>query len=338
MKDATLRELIVKFANEMAPSGQERALQATLLAEVEGVADEITVDRLGNGIATKHGVGKHVALIAHVDEPGVMVVDIEENGFLRLISIGNLSPVNLANRQVNFMGGVIGLIELEHGVDYKDATFDHLYVDIGATSKADAASRIEIGASGVIVSDVTYLGDHRLVGRALDNRVGCALAVSAFRALAQAGHRVSLVLTSQNRVGARGAKTAAYQVQPDFALIIDAAQTGDVPGSKGTSLRLGAGPAVKILDGTAIVPLEVKDLLIAAAKSEEIAIQYEVSATRPSDAGAVQLSVDGIPMGGISYPARHVGSNQSVVDLNDIEDALQLTIASVKRFQSELSD
>lgn len=335
MSENSLREMVTRLANAVAPSGFERSLSETLLNEVSHVADRTRIDALGNGIAQKDGAGLHVALIAHVDEPGVMVIDADENGFLRLISLGNLKPVQLVNRQVTFMNGVVGLVVAEDDVDAKDISYDDLFVDIGAPSREQALSRLDIGMAGVIVDHVEPLGPSRLTGRALDNRAGCAIAMQAFCELAKADCRVSLVLTSQNEVGARGARTAAYQLNPDLALIVDSVIADDAPvrqRNRRSSIQLGAGPAVKILDATAIVPVEVKTLLIETAKQEGIDIQYEVSSMRPSDAGAVQLSVDGIRIGGISYPARYVSQNQTVIDLDDLANGLRLLTAAAKRY------
>lgn len=325
-----MKELIRRLAKEVGPAGSERALQEVLLAEVKAAADETSIDTLGNGIATKRGDGKHIMLAAHADEPGVMVVDVDEDGFLRLISIGDLAASYLVNRQVAFTNGVIGVIAYEEHVKPGDIGFDHLFVDIGATNREEALGRVSIGLSGVVIGDVQELGEHKLVGRALDNRVGCAIAIEAFRKLAALNRHVTLVFTAQSTVGARGARTAAYQIQPDLALVIDAAPASDVPDGKRTSLALGKGPAVKIMDGSAIVPIEVKDLLIETAKTLSSPVQFEVWPTGKTDAGSLQLSVDGLRIGGVSYPARYVGSSDTVVDMRDVEATLTLVVEAAK--------
>ncbi|MFB5189381.1 peptidase M42 [Alicyclobacillus fastidiosus] len=328
-----MKDLIERLAKAIAPSGSERTLQSLILDELNGVADEVGIDILGNGIAKKNGRGPHIMLAAHADEPGVMVIDIDEEGFLRLIPVGNLHPEHLLHRQVEFTNGVVGVIELEEKVKLEDAGYDQLYVDIGSRSRQEALSLVPIGLAGVVVDPVRELAGNRLVGRALDNRVGCAIALTAFRELASAGRQVTLVLTAQSAVGARGARTAAYQVQPDLALLIDAAPASDVPEGRRTALALGRGPAIKIMDGTAIVPLAVKDHLIQSAQSIGVETQFEVWPGGQSDAGAVQLAVDGINIGGVSYPARYVGSSQSVIDLGDVDGALKLVIEAAKTYQ-----
>lgn len=328
-----MKELILRLAMEVAPSGTERAFATVLLNEVNDVADDVRVDTLGNAIARKRGDGPHILLAAHADEPGVMVIDIADDGFLRLIAIGQLSPTLLINRQIRFTNGVVGLVGVEEKVKLGDVTYDHLYVDIGASNGEEAQERVFVGLSGTVIGDVQDLSPTRIVGRALDNRVGCAIALSAFRALAEAGRNVSVVFTAQNAVGGRGAHTAAYQLQPDLAIVIDAALASDVPDGKRTALSLGKGPAIKIMDGTAIVPLDVKNLLQKTAETAAIPYQNEVWPGGRSDAGAVQLSVDGIRIGGVAFPARGVGQFESVVDLDDAKATLTLVVEAAKAFR-----
>jgi putative aminopeptidase FrvX len=328
-----MKDLILKLAGYTAPSGSESSVQQALLEEVKDVADEVLVDTLGNGIARKNGKGPHIMLAAHADEAGVMVIHIEDDGFLRVIPVGNVNAWSLVGRHVEFTNGVRGIVGVESKVKVQDISFDDLYVDIGAESLDEAKQKVHIGLSGVAVESVVALDDHKLAGRALDNRVGCAIAIAAFRQAAAEGRNVSLVFTAQQTVGARGAKTAAYRLQPDLAIVIDAAPAGDMPNAPRMDLRLGRGPAVKIMDGTAIVPLKVKDLLIEAAKKAGVEVQYEVWPRGLSDAGAIQLSIDGIPVGGVSYPARYVGGASTMVDVRDAEAAVKVVLEAIRSYE-----
>lgn len=327
-----MRDLIVKLATAVAPSGTERDFQEQLLDLVRDTADEVTVDTLGNGIARKRGKGPHVVLAAHADEAGVMAIHVDEKGFVRVIGVGDSDPRQCIGRHVEFTNGTAGVIGVEDGVKIEDVTFDKLYIDIGAEDAVEALTKVHVGLEAVVVSPVVALGEHRLAGRALDNRVGCAIAVEAFREAAQQGRNVTLVFTAQGAVGARGAKTAAYALHPDLALILDAAPAGDTPEGPRMALCLGKGPAVKIMDRTAIVPLAVKNHLIESAARAGVDIQYEVSPKTTSDAGSIQLSVDGIAIGGVSYPARYAGENGTVVDVRDAEAAVRLVVEAIQSY------
>ncbi len=187
-----------------------------------------------------------------------MVIHIEDEGFLRVISVGDVKAQALVGRHVKFTNGVTGVVGVESKVKLEDISFDNLYVDIGAENGDVAKSKVYIGLSGVALEPVVDIDEHKLAGRALDNRVGCAIAIEAFRQAAAAGHNVSLVFTSQQTVGARGAKTAAFQLQPDLAIVVDAVPAGDMPQATRMDLKLGAGPAVKIMDGTRLCRLRSK--------------------------------------------------------------------------------
>ncbi|MCL6632873.1 MAG: peptidase M42 [Alicyclobacillus herbarius] len=322
-----LKEQIERLCTYVAPSGAERELQEALLDLVRDIADEVWMDTLGNGIARKHGSGPHVMLTAHADETGVMVIHVDDDGFLRLISIGALEAQELIGRRVEFVGGLTGVVQVETKVDIEHVGFDHLYVDIGAENRDEALQKVKIGLSGVVVDPVVSLTRYRLAGRALDNRVGCAVAASAFRALAANGRNVSVVFTAQGAVGARGARPAAVQLEPDLAFVVDAAPAGDAPGCRRMELKLGQGPAIKVMDGTSIIPLDLKRRMETVAEKNGIPLQYEVWPRGVSEAGSVQLAMAGIPTAGISYPARYVGAVSTVVDLRDAEAAVRLLTA-----------
>ncbi|GMA48684.1 aminopeptidase [Alicyclobacillus contaminans] len=318
-----MKGFVLELAAQVAPSGFEGAVRDLLLTRVREIADEVSVDALGNLLVRKSGQGKHIALVAHMDEPGFLVIHVDDEGFLRIVPIGDLAPHPLVNRPIQFTNGVRGVIGVEHGVKLQELTYDRLYVDIGATSAEEARRKVHVGLAGVVDAPVQELGDGCLAGRALDNRVGCAVALEVFRLAAARGQNVSVVFTAQQTVGARGARVATYQLQPDLAIVIDAAPAGDTPEGPRMDLRIGAGPAVKIMDGTAVVPLAVKDALISSAAEAGVDIQYEVWPRGLSDAGAVQLAVDGTAVGGVSYPARYVGGAVTMVNLSDATAAVQ---------------
>lgn len=327
-----MKDLIIQLTQAIAPSGAERDFQNTLLNLVKDVADEVFIDKLGNGIARKHGDGPHIMLAAHADENGVMVIDVDDQGYLRVITVGDVSPASLIGRHIRFTNGVTGVVGVEKNVKVQDLSIDNLYIDIAAESRAAAAERVFIGLEGVVTEEVVSLDEHRLAGRALDNRVGCAIAINAFQKAASEGKNVSLVFSSQSGVGGRGATTAAYQLMPDLAIVIDAVPAGDMPEAHRMEIALGQGPAIKIMDKTAIVPLRVKDHLIDCAKRVGVAVQYEVWAKGTTDTGSIQLSVDGILVGGLSYPARYVGGPSTIIDVRDAEAAVQVLDEAIRSF------
>ncbi|QRF23360.1 M42 family peptidase [Alicyclobacillus sp. TC] len=331
---AFMKNIIKQWSEMVIPAGSEAAHLPSVLATFKDIADSTEIDRLGNGIVRKNGVGPHVALVAHIDEPGIMVNHIEENGFLRFLTIGSLEAKQLIGQHVRFTNQTRGII----GCEMKDAntslSVDDLYIDLGVDSAEEAYHLAPIGISAVLDVPFAELGEHRLSGRALDNRAGCVAAADAFRQLADEGRQVTLVFSAQSVVGARGAKTAAFALQPDLVLVIDSAPAGDMPKAKRMDLRLGHGPALKIMDGTVITPLRVKNVLQDAAETLGINIQHEVWPGGQSDAGQIHLSQAGLMVGGLSIPTRYTGQLSQVIDVRDVESLVKWAVAAANQWKA----
>ena len=330
-----MKELIKSLCEHIAPPGGERALSNELLEKVRDVAHQTSIDRLGNVIATKNGDGPHVVLMAHADQSGVMIMDIADKGFLRIIGAGNLEPGRLVGCQVVFQNGVKGVVQLEANTKDAEIRFDHLFVDIGKSSKASASELVHIGLSGVMVAPFTELGATRICGGSIDNRVGCAIAITAFRDLAAMNRHVSVVFTAMQTVGARGVGAATFALSPDLALVVDAGPCDDVPGHDVSSTELGKGPIIQVMDGTAIVSVRIRRHLEESAKKKGIAAQFGVwpKGSADTDAGAIQLTKAGVAVGGVHYPARYVGSTSTVVDVQDAQNAASLIVEAASSYE-----
>ncbi len=329
MMDSQLFTTIADLCAHAAPSGSESVIEPVLRKYVEAYASEVWVDSLGTLIARHHGSGPHILLTAHVDEPGLMAIDITDDGFLRVVPIGALDASQFVDRQIRWTNGVLGLVGAADSADRADLSYDDLYVDIGAASKDEAAGRVAIGTGGVLLAGVTELGKDRLTGRALHNRVGCAIAISAFEQAAASGHNITVAFTAQHVVGARGVKTAAFALHPDYALVIDGAVAGDLPEGPKSSVRLGHGPAIRLLDSGIIVPVAMKNLLQAAADSTGVNVQYDVGEAVRSDAGTIEATTDGILVGCVTYPVRGAGQLLTTVDLTDAAQTVKLVVSAV---------
>lgn len=324
-----LLSIVRDLCSYAVPSGAESMVQSRLRKYVETAADEVYVDTLGSLIARHKAAGVHVLLTAHVDEPGLMVVDVTDNGFLRVDAIGPLHPNQFVGRLVQWTNGAVGLVGVAHAAEPDELTFEDLYVDIGASTKDEAATLVTIGTSGVLSDTIFELANGRLSGRGLHNRVGCAIAIAAFQEAAAAGHNVSVAFTAQHVVGARGAKTAAFALQPDYALVIDGALAGDTPNGPRSSVQLGRGPAIRLLDHGIIVPVTMRNLLETAAESANVKIQYDVGDSDLSDAGAIEATAGGILVGGVTYPIRGAGLVNTTVDMADALQTVKLVTSAV---------
>ncbi|RLC75601.1 MAG: M42 family peptidase [Chloroflexi bacterium] len=321
-----MRELIRKLTGAFGPSGAEEPIRKVIRAEIEPLADEIRVDPLGSLIARKQcGDGKRILLDAHMDEIGVMVTYVDEKGFARFTRIGGVYTLNHVGGRVAFADGTVGVIGIEgkRKDPNKVPKFEQLYLDVGATSRDDCP--VGVGDPAVFVRPFETQGT-RLISKAMDDRIGCAVLIETLRRLEQTDHDVHFVFAVQEEVGMRGAHTATYGIDPDMAIAVDVTTTGDTPEARPMAVELGKGPAIKIKDAGMIAHPAVRDLMIQQAKKAEIPYQLEVLERGTTDAAAMQLVRAGVPSGCLSVPCRYVHTPSEMVDEQDVENSVQLLL------------
>jgi len=326
-----MKQLIQKLTETFSPSGYETTIRAVIRSEVESLVDEIRVDALGNLIIRKGPVKsdakslpKRIMIAAHMDEIGIIATHIDENGFVRFTGIGGVYPRNLPGGRVRFQNGISGVIGIEPLEKPSDIQpIEKCYIDIGATSKKNHP--IKIGDVAAFDRSFIEMGD-RLVAKSMDDRIGCAVAIEALRALKSTPHEVFFVFTTQEEVGTRGAETSAYGIDPDLGFSIDVTGWGDTPKEKGLDISLGKGPAIKIKDGGMLSDPRIVNWMIQTAEKSKLPYQREVLLGGTTDARAMQLVRAGVPVGCISIPCRYVHSPSEMVDINDVKNAVKLIV------------
>jgi len=330
-----VKDLIRKLTEAWGPSGHEAEVRAIIRGEVEktgvlkGKGCEARVDALGNLIVLRKGDGggKRVMLAAHMDEIGVVVTHVDEKGFLRFGGVGGVRPLHLNGGRVRFAGGSSGAIGLEKLDDASRVPgLEKFYIDIGARDRE--GSRVKVGDVGCFHRAFEEVGD-RLMAKAMDDRIGCAILLAVLQELASSPHELSFVFTVQEEVGLRGASTSGYGVEPELALAVDVTGTGDTPECAPMAVSLGAGPAVKVKDSGMLAHPGVKDWLIRTAEAEGIPFQREVLTAGTTDACAIQITRAGVPSGCVSIPARYVHSPSEIVDYGDVLGAVKLITAAL---------
>lgn len=325
-----MNELIQELVETYGPSGVEDQIRAVIRTLVTPLADDIQVDAMGSLIVHKagdgSGNGQRIALMAHMDEIGVMVTYIDEKGFLRFTGIGGVNPLTCVGHRVAFANGVVGVIGIEQKRnDPRDIpTLKELFIDVGATGREDCP--VGVGDAGVFVRPFAVQGTRR-IAKAMDDRIGCAVLIETLRRLERTPHDLYFVFSVQEEVGLRGARTSAFGIAPDLAIAVDVTGTGDTPESYPMAVELGQGPAVKVQDRGMIASPVVRDLLIQAAKKADVPYQLEVLDRGTTDAAAIQLVRAGVPAGCLSIPTRYVHSPSEMVDIRDVEHSVTLLLA-----------
>jgi endoglucanase len=314
-----MKSLIKKLVETTGPSGNENQIRALIRSEVEKFGDELSVDALGNLIVRKgqqQPGGKKVMLSAHMDEIGVIVTHIDDNGFVRFSAIGGVNPVYCVGGRVRFSNGSAGLIGVEKEFQReKVPTLDNLFIDMGVAGRADCP--VSVGDLGAFERPFLELGD-RLVSKAMDDRIGVAVLIETLRTLDGSPHELYFVFSTQEEVGLRGATTSAYGIDPDIGIAVDVTLTGDTPRGSKMEVGLGKGPAIKIRDSGMLADQRLVREMIRTAEKMVIPYQLEVLEGGTTDARAIQLTRSGVPAGCISIPCRYVHSPSEMVDYNDV--------------------
>jgi len=352
LTDASLT-FLTALLDAPGPSGFEAAPARRWRSEAQGFADEVRVDVNGNSFATLHGgaAGRPPVMLAgHVDEIGLMVVHIDDQGYLWFETIGGWDPQVFVGQRVTLLGRegpVLGLIGKPaiHLIGKEDrekvSKVGDLWIDIGATSKAEAGAMIRVGDAGVLAAGVLRLPNGRLVSRSLDNRIGAFVVLEALRRIATtpASVPVTAVATAQEEIafsGGGGARTSATGLSPLAAIVVDVTHATDTPAvekKKHGDVALGGG--VVLSRGSAINSC-VFDLLVQVAEAEGIpfAIQAAPRDTG-TDADAIFTAHHGVATGLVSVPIRYMHSPNEVVALEDLDRAAMLLAAFARRITSE---
>ena len=307
------------------PTSNERLIREYIISEIKDFVDETFVDSLGNLIARKKGNGKKVMISAHMDQIGFMVIDIDEKGFLRFTNVGGISPIVSISQQVIFENGIRGVIYSEPVDDISKLKLENMYIDIGAFSKEEAEKKVSIGDICIYKSE--YVENENVVFTPyLDDRVGCFIAIEALKSIKNPLNDLYFVFSVQEEVGLRGAKTAAYRINPDVGIALDVTSNGDTPKAKRFAIGLNKGAAIKVKDNSIICHLGVKDILVSLAKNNEIPYQMEVLEFGGTDSGAIHVSREGVPSGVISVPTRYVHSTIEMAAKDDIVNCTKLLV------------
>ncbi len=319
-------DLWKEIGGAFGPSGREDAVREAIAAAAGDYVDDITTDALGNLICRKKGSGKKLLFAAHMDSIGVVATYIDEKGFIRFSQVGGLFHGDLINIQVRFANGTRGVISYEEKPAFKDLTMDNLFIDIGASSREDAARMVQIGDFAVFEA-LRFEQNGVLCGPYLDNRIGCVTLLLMLEQLSgqQSENDLYFVFTAQEEVGLRGAGAAAFAVEPDVAIAVDVTDTGDLPERKTPmAVELGGGPAVKVMDRSVICTPAVCAALERAAVDCGISVQREILQFGGTDTAMLQKTGAGVQVGAVSIPTRYIHSPSELCTVSDVEQAAAL--------------
>lgn len=325
-----MEHLLRRLTEAYGPSGREDEVSSIIDHELRNCCDTSSTDALGNLIVTRGRSGARLMLAAHMDEIGVVVSHIDEQGFLRFAPVGGVFPITLVGHRVKFADGLIGAVGIEPRTSSKDEVkLEHLYIDVGAEGKEDALKRVAVGDFATFWRDFTPVGG-RWIAKAMDDRAGCAVLIEALRSCKDLANDTVCVFTAQEEIGPRGATTSAYALAPQVAVAVDVTRTGDTPEARHMSVSLGKGPAIKVMDQGMLTHPMVRRHLIEIAERNGIPYQIEVLEDGTTDAQSIQTAREGVPTGVISIPTRYVHTPSEMVDPSDLLNTVKLLVEVLK--------
>jgi putative aminopeptidase FrvX len=338
-------ETLHKLLTAAGPSGYEQAAAAVFRDAASAFA-EVTHDTVGSTVARVPGTGdgRSVAIVGHIDEIGLIVHHIDDEGFLWFTGVGGWDPIVLVGQRVSIatrsgaVAGVVGKkpIHLMKEDDRKRVPqLKELHIDIGAAGGDDARRLVRVGDAAVIAAEPVEFPNNRFISRSMDNRIGCYVALEAARLVSEAGGAagdVYALAVAQEEITFGGARTSAFSLHPDVAIAVDVTFASDQPGLSEQELgrhKFGTGPV--LTRGSTLDPT-VFELLHEAGEAEGIPFTVTASGRATgTDADAFHIARGGIPSSVVSVPLRYMHSPVEMVQLDDVENAAKLIAAFALR-------
>lgn len=342
-----MNELLQKLTTASGISGDEVEIRTLIRDLIEPLVDEWRVDALGSIIALKKGTGDsdlNVMVDAHMDEVGLIITGIDGNGMLQFMPVGGLSPLVLAGQVVEIgrkkQRGVIGLKPvhlLPSRSDYsKIPSMSSLRIDIGAKEKNAANGQVKVGDRATFFSDYLELGEDDEFGRtalakAFDNRAACAALIELLRGDPYP-FDLYAAFTVQEEVGLRGAAVAAYDIEPDAAIVIECTPAYDLPNDldRGSNTELGNGPALYVMDSQTIQDPRLVRHIMQAGRANDIPYQIRRPGGGGTNTGRIQRARAGCSAATIGLPGRHAHTGWMMINLKDYKNYVRLTDAALR--------
>jgi endoglucanase len=336
--------LLERLSNAAGPSGFEEPIRKIMVEEMKPFAASIAYDGMGSIVATQGTAGPRIMIDAHMDELGGMIRRITPNGFLSMQMLGGWLDQALVDQRWIIIGSngpvraVTGIRDV-HVVPPDERTHvysrDSLFLDIGAKT-ADEVRALGVDVGDPVVPDSPFAilnGTGSYLGKAWDDRAGCAVIVEVMRRLAATPlkARLSFVITTQEEIGLRGAHTAADLVKPDIAIALEAGVVGDVPGAhpEESQAKLGAGPGIFLFDTSALPNRKFVQFVKDIAHNNQIPLQLDLVQGYGDDSAEIQKSTAGVPTVNLIVPTRYTHAHNGIINRTDFDRMVDLVVALI---------
>lgn len=330
--------LVKELCDLEGVSGDEEKVRDYIISKIKDKVEDLQIDSIGNITCMKKGAKqpkKKLMVCAHMDEVGFIIKKITDDGYLKFAPVGGIDTKVMLGKRVK-MGDVLGVIGIKavHLTTLEERkvvpAVSAMYIDIGATSKADAESKVALGSYFSFDSTIYEFGDKLLKAKALDDRFGCAVMLQLIDQ--DLKYDTYFSFNVQEETGLRGAMVSAYNINPDIALVLEsttAADLADIEPHKQVC-HVGSGPVISFMDGATIYDQALYQQTTTLANTNSIAWQTKTMIAGGNDSGAIHKTRDGVKTVSISLPTRYLHSSSSVASIKDMESVMKLVEQFVK--------
>lgn len=306
-------KILVKLINTFGVSGHEDEIKSIIKDELSSLNYNIKEDKIGN-IIVKIGQGKEKFMIcSHIDSIGFMVSFIEENGLIRAEKIGNFNSNNLSHSFIRFKNGVVGKVLVNN---------NKIFIDIGAKNRKEAINKVREGYTACLVGPYLEFSGNNLVSPALDSRIGCYILLRLIKEAKKTDKEIYFVFSVQEELGGKGTRIAAYNIDPDFCIILNVENAKDAIDFS-NNIEINKGMILKLMDNSIIMDEHIKNILEEASNKVNANIQYKVNSSTPEE-GTIHNERPSIKMGEIAIPCKYKNSISEMVSINDIEGTIKI--------------
>jgi len=345
--------LLEELSNAYGPSGFEGPVRVIVRRELTPLSDRIETDGIGSLIAVlgRNADAPRVMIAAHMDELGMMVKHVTENGYVKFQTLGGWLDQGLINQRFVILtrkGEVHGVTGLKtpHVMSAEErgrvTRRDDIFIDVGAANRQDAEERLGIRPGDPVAPDSRFAvlnGGPLYVGKAWDDRAGVAVMIEVMRRLKANPPAATVFATAtvQEEIGLRGAHTSSYIVKPDIGISLEAGVSADYPGISADEAqeRLGRGPGMFLHDSTMLPNLKLRDLFIDVAKEKTLPLQFDVLNGYGEDGAEMQKSFAGIPSINITVPTRYLHNHNGIIHRQDFDRAVDLVTEVIRKLDAE---
>ncbi len=342
-------ELLGKIADAPGPSGFEEPIRKVMVDAMKPYAATVRFDGMGSIIATQGTQGPRVMVDAHMDELGGMVRRVTPNGFLTMQMLGGWLDQALVDQRWIILGSkgpvraITGIRDI-HLMPQEERTRvfprDMIFLDVGAKT-ADDVRNMGVEPGDPVVPDAPFMalnGSDNYLGKAWDDRVGCAVVVEAMRRLASAPHpnQIFYVITTQEELGVRGAHTAADVVKPDIGIALEGGVTADVyPHPEESQVKLGAGPGLFLFDSSELPNRKLVQFVKSTAAAKKLPLQLDLVVGYGDDSSEIQKSNGGVPTVNMVVPVRYTHAHNGIINRRDFDQMVELLVAMLQSLDAQ---